>query len=269
MGHDVVMRWYVAKYMGDLRRREPVNVGVIVCADGMSPIARFLGEQHGQLDGRVSRSAVGSTDAYRGWVEYWRDLVETRGEDGIAAAIERARSPQASPASYYLEGSGEAWSDDAAVEAPGEAIDKLFSALVRVQKKEPRPASLPQRCEELFRHLGIAGTIDRQIALTAHGGAILNFDYRFVNGSENLFRRVGLTAPEVQSWDNVYATAHVCARATKEAAGRTAVALISPPNDRRVPLQIAELERVGTIVVDVRNTKAAAVLLRDRLHLPT
>jgi len=58
-------RWLVAKYMPDLRRREPDNVGVILLMDGRAHL-RFLGQRDGRVDGRSVRWA-GSVKNYKAW----------------------------------------------------------------------------------------------------------------------------------------------------------------------------------------------------------
>jgi hypothetical protein len=68
------VRFFVAKYISDLQRMEPRNIGVIVCTpDGAS--ARFVGEKPGCLgdvDGRSVPAFVTSTGAYKQWVHFWR-----------------------------------------------------------------------------------------------------------------------------------------------------------------------------------------------------
>src|SRR5215468_10755115 len=68
-------RYLVAKYISDLQRMEPRNIGVIVWS-GRAVWARFLAEKagaHGQIDGRSIPSFVTSTAAYKQWVRFWRD----------------------------------------------------------------------------------------------------------------------------------------------------------------------------------------------------
>ena len=60
-------RFLVAKYASDLRRMEPVNIGVIVWQEGRTA-ARFLGE--GETIPR--RVRVRDKRNYRSWVQSWR-----------------------------------------------------------------------------------------------------------------------------------------------------------------------------------------------------
>jgi len=68
-------RYLVAKYISDLQRMEPKNIGVIVrLRDGTS--ARFLAERAGspgEVDGRSIPPFVTSKASYKQWVEFWRN----------------------------------------------------------------------------------------------------------------------------------------------------------------------------------------------------
>jgi peptidyl-tRNA hydrolase len=67
-------RYLVAKYISDLQRMEPKNIGVIVWMPG-SVSARFLAEKPGspgEIDGRSVPTFVTSTAAYKQWVDFWR-----------------------------------------------------------------------------------------------------------------------------------------------------------------------------------------------------
>ena len=73
-GNSTKAEWLVAKYMPDLRRREPKNVGVLLRM-GDSCFSRFLGEQSGgQIDGRHVHGLVNSVQNYKAWVGYWKRL---------------------------------------------------------------------------------------------------------------------------------------------------------------------------------------------------
>lgn len=67
-------KYLIAKYIPDLARMEPRNVGIILWSpDGVE--ARFLAEkisQPGLIDGRSIPSFVGSANAFRQWIEFWR-----------------------------------------------------------------------------------------------------------------------------------------------------------------------------------------------------
>jgi hypothetical protein len=67
-------RYLVAKYISDLQRMEPRNIGVIAWVPGRAS-ARFLAEKAGSvgdIDGRSVPPFVTSTSAYKQWVDFWR-----------------------------------------------------------------------------------------------------------------------------------------------------------------------------------------------------
>lgn len=67
-------RYLVAKYVSDLQRMEPRNIGIILCIDQVV-VARFAAEKDnrpGDIDGRSVPPFVTSTAAYKQWVEFWR-----------------------------------------------------------------------------------------------------------------------------------------------------------------------------------------------------
>jgi len=63
-------RFLVAKYIPDMRRLEPRNIGVIVWTDGHLS-AHFLGEG-GEIARAPRRLGVQNQDTYRQWIRYWR-----------------------------------------------------------------------------------------------------------------------------------------------------------------------------------------------------
>lgn len=74
----------IAKYVPDIHRMEPRNIGVIVWADGMVA-SRFLGETR---NGNVNPPPMVSKNnrhAYRQWITYWKyqlDLLQIRRDNG-------------------------------------------------------------------------------------------------------------------------------------------------------------------------------------------
>ena len=73
-------RYFVAKYVSDLQRMEPRNIGIILWTPAGAS-ARFLAErpdQPGQVDGRSVPPFVTSTGAYKQWVEFWRGELADR-----------------------------------------------------------------------------------------------------------------------------------------------------------------------------------------------
>ena len=69
--------WYIAKYVPDLRRREPINIGIILFL-GETVLSRFLGEnEQGVLNGRRLRGKVRAFSNYKAWLSHWREAVRS------------------------------------------------------------------------------------------------------------------------------------------------------------------------------------------------
>lgn len=87
-----MVRWLLAKYVPDIGRNEPRNVGLILLR-GDEVAMRFVGQQpDGSIDGRSAR-VVRSASVYKGWVEYWRRL-GVRGVDALMEAAGREQLAQ-------------------------------------------------------------------------------------------------------------------------------------------------------------------------------
>jgi hypothetical protein len=89
-------RFLVAKYIPDMRRLEPRNIGVIVWVNGHLS-ARFLGE-HPESPGTVRiprRLCVQSRDTYCEWIQFWRSQMASPMLD-VAGGSQRVsrESPQ-------------------------------------------------------------------------------------------------------------------------------------------------------------------------------
>lgn len=92
----MTLEWSVVKYIPDLWRNEPVNVGVVV-RSGASARLRFFAESEaepGKVDGRTARKRTPDTDSYKEWVAYFRrKLANGRWEDVLEAQRRRPDFP--------------------------------------------------------------------------------------------------------------------------------------------------------------------------------
>ena len=86
-------RFFLAKYVPDLVRMEPKNIGVVAWAEGQTA-ARFLGEDRGEgtLSRLPRRLGASQRSLYQQWVEYWRHQLQqpslTRSGNGRAVPRE-------------------------------------------------------------------------------------------------------------------------------------------------------------------------------------
>ncbi len=92
----ITPRFLVAKYIPDLQRMEPRNIGVVVWSP-VGTAARFLAERSdrpGTVDGRSVPGFVTSQQAYRQWIQFWRSELD---RPAIEPAEDGAHVPQGSP----------------------------------------------------------------------------------------------------------------------------------------------------------------------------
>lgn len=137
-----MQHYFIAKYVDDIRRNEPVNVGVVIFGEG-EVAARFEGEDdQGRVDKRRIRKRVTGRDAYIAWVQHWRRLLNESEE-----ALLAARSQD-----FYLEPGGTVLMD--LDERPiADAARDLYARLVKPEDP-PAPMSLT---EKSLRSLRLAG----------------------------------------------------------------------------------------------------------------
>jgi len=200
-------QWFIAKYMPDLQRREPRNVGVVLFF-GDRMLSRFLGEDPldpGKIDGRSIRHKVGSPTNYRDWVHFWRVAAASGPEQIIA------RRPADN---YYLERAGQQLAGGAT--DPEALLSRLFSQLV-ADADEPEEETEERRSDPVVQ---LFDSVAATLPFTQNYVVDLKydehiFDYAVKAGrSTLLFRHVVLNGNPKKTWDAV----HTAAFSTREVA---------------------------------------------------
>ncbi len=197
-------QWLVAKYIRDMRRRETVNVGVILIEPSGAARVRFRAlRDDGTLDGRSARFAR-SADNYRAHLHYWQHLGEQGfSEGGIAEAIKPIGDE-----SYFLEFGGERLSAAPDPTDPVVLLDQLYATLVE-ETPESENLGVSDLSEMVIRRLGLpTNALRRHYQIEGRIGNArdsLVFDYRFDNGAVHLMRNVPLSFADQRSWDAVHA----------------------------------------------------------------
>lgn len=138
--------WLLAKYVPDLRRNEPRNVGLILLR-GDEVAARFVGQRQsdGTIDGRKAKMV--NLANYKRWVAYWRRLMD-KGPDALLAATQRPERTS----SYVLEVGGEFLSDEDPAMPTSVLLDHLYHELVDDKLDMDEPVSLwPMKFEDAVR----------------------------------------------------------------------------------------------------------------------
>lgn len=149
-----VVKYVVAKYIPDLLRNEPRNIGVVVESNS-DVAARFIGEDgDGHLDlRRVKGGPFHDPQLYAEWHAYWRSLLEDPGEDLFDQLI------KANEASFSIWRGGEVHSETSlalqtvADDLYGRLVDKLSDDVSMPDAAAER--GLAQTIRDAFRSLRI------------------------------------------------------------------------------------------------------------------
>lgn len=186
-------RYLLARYVDDLTRNEPVNVGVIAY-DGSQTIARFDGENdEGHIDLRRVRHRITGSNTYRAWVNYWRRaLTEPQAVFPDAAALGRReildRLVQRGGDEFTLIPGGEILLDADARDLQT-TLDGLFERLVRAPEPLAAP-TLTQKSRHALAHAGVPlDNAERfvetpEITIEVQGVRVLEeMSYKVLNGS--------------------------------------------------------------------------------------
>jgi hypothetical protein len=151
-------RFLVAKYVPDLRRQEPRNIGVIAWSAGQVAF-RFLEQPAFVKDRR----------AYRDWIDFWTSKLA---QPGVSDRLRREAIPKSSPdyldafkttarENYVLVNGGRLL-DPVATGELGSLVDDLFQRVVEdrppeEKKDHERRTTLARACKSLVEDAGLKG----------------------------------------------------------------------------------------------------------------
>ena len=148
-------RYLLAKYMPDILRAEPRNIGIVLWTPD-AVAARFVAEKpkdHGEVDGRRIPDFVTSQSAYKQWIQYWCSQLESLQIEPLTGGnpINRS-SPEylealksTSNGNFVLTDGGFLLDDVASSDIP-KALEYLYATLVDV----PRPPEAVEAQEQPF-----------------------------------------------------------------------------------------------------------------------
>ena len=191
-------QFLLAKYIPDLQRFEPRNIGVIVWTpDGIA--ARFLAEypeRPGEVDGRRKPDFFKSLKAYRQWVRFWRKMIDQAEKERLAHGVTRRIGPDilerlkgSGKGNFMLVDGGFLLDHVPAYELP-KLTAELFQKLVATQEQASvsEEPSLEQHCKRLFERLLLPPEIKllRDYPITCRIGDTerqFHFDYVLKNGT--------------------------------------------------------------------------------------
>lgn len=150
-----MITYFIAKYVDDLARNEPDNVGIIA-TDGEQIAARFDGENDaGNIDLRKVRHRITGSHAYKGWVHYWRAAISDPsavGADCSAPTDVLRYLAEAASGDFYIEPGGTILLD-AEDRDLTETARELYEKLVR-EPDPPSPLSLQEKSRQALAAAG-------------------------------------------------------------------------------------------------------------------
>lgn len=194
-------RYLIAKYIADLQRMEPRNIGVVVWSAGKA-FARFLAERPeipGTVDGRSIPAFVTSTTAYKQWVEFWRSELNRNDSKSYSQSwLEHLK--EASRGNFLL-AEGGFIVDPVAHEHLPSLTDDLFRRLVESNiAEEPKDPNLDQVADRLIKELRLSqnqyfrSKYEISCCVAPNVEERFEFSHAYKNGIlKKLYQRVPLT----------------------------------------------------------------------------
>lgn len=262
--------YLIAKYVDDVRRNEPVNVGVIVF-DGKDVLARFEGEDDARnIDKRRIRR-IGGRDAYVAWVQHWRRLLEAfeHGDprESVASVMQANGSPD-----FYVEAGGDVVLDHDQRDL-AESVRDLYARLVKPEDL-PSPPSLKQKSRAALRLAGATlddleqfkENVDVELSV---GGDIFHdrFSYAVKNGAWHFLQEVSFDPQKlVKSRKEANNCAFLMEHAVTDGEGLRLVLYDGGDIDEQTAPLLARVQKIAP-GVDVAEPEVAAEALRSQLKL--
>lgn len=252
--------WLVAKYMPDLRRREPRNVGVVVVApDGV--VSRFKGERiDGHIDGRSARMGM-DLGTYRAWIDFWRHELDSPVPEEEVETLLRAEPDQ----QLLLEFGGRVVYDEEPSSAQA-LLDEIYPSLVDEPDAGEAEPPIADLSSALLQSAGIADKVTPDFKFESRVKDrvdIVRFDYRYSNGRVHLLQNVSLSLADERSWQSVHAAAWSFERAHSEGFENLVALVKVREPDEAFDYQFRLIEGYA-YVVDV-GAEASPGLLREVL----
>jgi hypothetical protein len=246
--------WYVCKYIPDLMRDEPRNLGVIVHDDAGELRFRFVGERSdGVVDGRRVQNWVKSVETYKLWVTHWKKLACVDGTLEI--------EPRRVDDNYYLSQRMVSLMDIESDLPIDDVANRLFASLVSGHQELVE--TLKDQVEVAFKHLNVMDQVemDTKVIVGADGALdTLSFDYRYKSeSSASLMERVNLATADQRAWNDVHATSWMftAVEMDEHHHADARIALVrTGAADRRAQLDQMRVLQRKCEVVDFSNSKA-------------
>lgn len=274
--------YLLAKFIPDLKRMEPRNVGVVLwTTSGVAARFSFERQDHlGDVDGRTVPNWIAPLAAYKQWVAYWRACI-SQGRFLLldANVVVEASSPaflqaiqSANNGNFLLVEGGTLLDDIPADEVDG-ACRYLFDTLVDDQQPElPRDLTLNERWDAVLDQAHLKGNpLLRRDYPVASGEETFIFSDALANGvPRRLYERVSYANRQATFMKNAHHAAWQFEKVIQAhiVAGEATAAVLSmneeQEHEHRGPLaslrsvtQVINLQRpadVSTIVQAIEET---------------
>jgi hypothetical protein len=192
----MTMRYLIVRYIPDLARQEPKNIGVLL-ASSRGVMAKFLGERDAKLDLRSVRSLVSHTGTYKQWIDYWRHVISQDADPDtkLNQVLESSRG------NFVVSEGGVVYLPPDIASDPHKTLNHLFFLLVSefpAQQEEEAELSLGARCDEIIRkfelrrnpHFKETPVVELLIGTDVRQHIMPS--YAWVNGTETYFQKVSI-----------------------------------------------------------------------------
>lgn len=247
------VQWIIAKYIPDMMRREPQNIGVILLKDG-KPYLRFRDrDADGNIDGRSARWHQNSVENYRAWISYW-ERVSAKGD---ARALLADVNPNNN---FFLELGGERILGSTTTD-PDLFLDELFRQLVDADDPMALAMNKPKReavIERIFERLDISEKVQRdQVLPGAADEDRITFDFKYKNGKNTWMKHVRLGRSERLVWEPLHSAAWAFESAAKVDRGCQLIALLTHQDVDPNPVSVGFLAKHCGKVIDVSDEERA------------
>lgn len=272
--------YLVAKYVQDVFRMEPINIGVILWSNGRAA-SRFLGVSlHNgmiEVNGSRLRNWCNSREAYEQWIEYWMEKMAQAAtvSDG-KGFIDEMTITNRNAGNYWMVEGG-ILLDELEPDNLESAVDELFGQLVPSSEQSPKETSFSKTCTSLLRKSPLWDLegfhANHSIACKYFGTTeiTLEFSYTVANGRpKSVMERVPYFSNESRWAKRVYESAWKMERAVAGCAIHKKNALVLIDNQERYSQSARGKELLKIIShvgkpIDVSNSKFALQEF-ERIH---
>ncbi len=269
-------KYLLAKYVPDLRRVEPRNIGVVLWSPA-GVEARFVGEKPGrpgEVDGRSIPSYVRSPAAFKQWITFWRAELEKNEIAPITGGASVARSSpgflkvlEGTSKGQFVLTEGGILLDPISEDELPQVVDHLYADLVEATPaEESRDPTLDEICDNLILETGLQNDLNFrsrfEVRCSIDGNTFerFQFSHAYQNGTlQKLYQRVPISKKKTNLRKTVHDSAWMFEKVIAAGIiqrGQGAV-LVHAPSESGADEDIAQSLRVLGSVTRVLNVADA------------